>query len=157
MRTILAVTISVICLCAPLVLAQDETTTKARVDALVRASAAGGIDRIEIFRLPKGYESLTQVQPEDLESLWQYRMTIREVLAPKQELIARALGTANIHRSDRTWDLRWGMVFYWPKDRRIVALYFDETGRYGSVDKTPVSFGPDVFLRLKNALHLSPE
>ena len=138
-----------------IVLAQDENAAKARVDAIVRASAAGGIERIDIFRLPKFYENIKQIQPDDLEALWHYKMTIRELLQPKQELIARALRTANIHRSDRTWDLRWGIVFYWPKDRRIAALYFDETGRYGSIDKIPVSFAPDFFSRLKGALHLS--
>lgn len=140
-----------------IVFAQDESAAKARVDALMRACAAGGIERIDVFRLPKGYESLTSVQPEDLESFWHYRMTIREIPPSKQELIARALGTANFHRSDRTWDLRWGIVFYWPKDRRVASLYFDETGRYGSVDKTPVSFASDFFPRLRTALHLSIE
>lgn len=142
---------------APIAIAQDDSAAKARVDALMRASTAGGIERIEVFRLPKGYENVTSIQPEDLEALWHYKMTIREPLPHKQELIAKALGTANIHRSDRTWDLRWGIVFYWPKDRRIAAFYFDETGRYGSVDKMPVSFGADFFLRLKSALHLSIE
>lgn len=146
--TVLVVTISAMYLSAPVVLAQDESALKARMDTLMRASAAGGIDRIEIFRLPKGYENIKQVQPEDLESLLHYRMTIREVLPLKQDLIARALATAK----DRTWDLRWGIVFYWPKDRRIAALYFDETGRYGSLDKTPVSFAKDFFRQLKNAL-----
>jgi hypothetical protein len=137
--------------------AQDEGAAKARVDALVRAVAAGGIERIDIFRLPKGYENVTSIQPEDLEALWHYKMTIREILPPKQEFLAQVVGMANIRRSDRTWDLRWGVVFYWPKDRRIVALYFDETGRHGSVDKIPVSFAPDFFNRLKNTLHLSME
>ncbi len=138
-------------------LAQDERAAEARIDALVKSSAAGGVERIDIFRLPKGYENIASIQPDDLEALWHCRMTIRELLPSKQQLISRTLRTANIHHSDRTWDLRWGIVFYWPKDRRIAALYFDETGRYGSVDKVPVSFGINFFLRLKNALHLSLE
>lgn len=156
--TVLMATMSTLVLASALiVLAQDGNLAKARVETLAKTSAAGGIERIEVFRLPKFYTNIKQIQPDDLEALWHYKMTIRELVPRKQELIARALATANIQRSDRTWDLRWGVVFYWPKDKRIAALYFDETGRYGSVDQIPVSFAPGFFTQLKSALRLSLE
>ena len=93
------------------VVAQDGNTAKARIDTLVRTSAAGGIERIDVFRLPKYYTNIKQIQPDDLEALWHYRLTIRELVPRTQEVIARALGTANVQRSDRTWDLRWGGGF----------------------------------------------
>ena len=143
---------------ALVVLAQDDGAAKAKIDALVKASARGDIESIDVFRLPKYYTSQVAIRPEEMEKRWFYRMTFRELRPPKDKLIVAALGVANTHRSDREWDLRWGIVFYSRSgQRRIAALYFDETGRHGSVDQIPVSFAPDFFSRLKGALHLSIE
>jgi hypothetical protein len=138
--------------------AQNESAAKAQIDALVNASAAAKLERIEVFRLPKDYESYVAVQPEDIESRWLYKFTIRQFRSPRNELTLAALRSATVQRSARNWEVRWGIVFYSrPKETRIAALYFDESGRYGAVDKIPVSFGPDFFPRLKNALHLTIE
>ena len=150
------VTVLLMLLTAPPVFGQDEAAAKAKLVSLARASRSSDIESVDVFRLPKGYESVSQVGPEDIEKRWHIKMTIRELRPPREELIAAALGVAQVRRSDRTWDLRWGIVFYSRSGRgRIGALYFDESGRYGSVDRTSVSFGSDFFGKLKNALHLS--
>jgi hypothetical protein len=138
--------------------AQEESAAKAKLDAVAKSSARGDIERIDVLRLPKSYRSFVAVRPEEMEKDWFYRMTFRELRPPKEKLIAEALNLARITRSDREWDLRWAIVFYSRSgQRRIAALYFDETGRHGSVDRTPVSYAPEFFNRLKSALGLSIE
>ena len=138
--------------------AEDDSAAKAKLDALVKATVRGDIESIDVLRLPRLYTSQVAIRPEEMEKRWFYRMTFRELRPPKEKLIAEALGAAKTYRSDREWDLRWGMVFYSRSgQRRIAALYFDETGRHGSVDQIPVSFTPEFFNRLKSALHLSIE
>jgi hypothetical protein len=135
--------------------AQTPPNVKTFVDALGSANAAGGIERIDVFRLPKTYESLASAQPEDVEAFWRYKMVIRNPPASQQKLIGTAFAAADVSPSDRASDLRWGIVFYSPRDRRIGSLYFDESGRRGAVDRTPVLFAPGFLPRLKQALHLS--
>ena len=137
---------------------QDVTAAQAQIDSLVRTLRNSEIESIDVLRLPKGYENVKQVGPEDIESLWFTRMSIRELRPPREALIAGALEAAHVHRSDRKWDLRWGVVFYSRSgNKRIAAVYFDETGRFGSIDQIPVSYGSDFSPKLKNALHLSIE
>lgn len=142
----------------PRVKGQVKNLPKARVDVLIAANNAHEIERIEIFRLPKNYENVISIRPEAIEKLWFSKMTIRELCPQREQMIGEALGLAKVNPSNRDWDLRWGIVFYSRSgDKRVAALYFDETGRYGSVDQNPVSYAAEFFPRLKNALHLSLE
>ena len=138
--------------------AQEETAAKAKIDGLVRASIAGKIGRVEVMRLPTYYTSQIAIGPAELDERWFYKTTIRNIRAADEEAIAKALRSANLRRTDRKSDIRWGIIFYSHSGGgRVAALYFDVTGRQGWIDEVPVSFGERLLPQLKNALHLSTE
>jgi len=127
---------------------------QAQIDAAIRAGRADRIGSVEVFRFPKNYHPIISVAPEHLERNWFYKVTIRD--GPGREMIIAALRAVVVQGSSRTWDLRWGFIFYSKAEaKRIAAIYFDETGRHGSISEIPVSFDPDLFRQLKNAVHLS--
>lgn len=139
--------------------AQDEAAASTAINGLVTALRQGEVGTIEVFRLPKNLRSFSAVEPEDVESSWYDKLTIR-VRSEQPQSIIEALRSVR----PKLWDrrgagyLRWGFVFYSAHGRkRIAALYFDETGRFGSVGGAWVSFGENLLSRLRAALYFSLE
>jgi hypothetical protein len=142
--------------------AQSETAM-AQIDAIVQSIKAGSVGSVEVFGVPPDTLFRTNVPPERLESLWDYKLTVRGLdgrLEPRAKELTVALKSAatqpSLTKLD-SLDVRWGIIFYakTPEGKRIASLYFDRNGRSGAVNNTPVSFAPDLLPRLKKALHAS--
>ena len=127
-----------------------------QVDAIARSIKAGNIAAVEVFGVPPNEEFRVNVNPERLESWWEYKLTLRDLESRAEELTT-ALRSATIQASGKkvdSLDVRSGIVFYskTPEGKRIASLYFDRSGRHGAVNAISTSFGPDFFVRLKRAL-----
>jgi hypothetical protein len=136
---------------------QNEGAPSSVIDTLISILAQNEIGTIEVFRLPKNLRSFSAIEPQDVESGWYDKLTIR-IRTEQPELIVKALRSARLKPWDRSGAgyLRWGFVFYSAHNRkRVTALYFDETGHYGSVGGAWVSFGDNILSRLRTALYFS--
>jgi hypothetical protein len=132
-----------------------------QINTIVQFVKTGNVGRVEVFGVPPDALFRANVTPERLDSLWDYKLTVRSLdarLEPRAEELTIALRSAAIQPSTAkldSLDVRWGIVFYskTPEGKRFASFYFDRSGRNGAVDNIPAYFGPDLLPRLKKALH----
>ncbi len=132
-----------------------------QIDALARSIKAGNVAAVEIFGVSRSAEFRVNVNPQRLESWWEYKLTFRD-LVPRTDELLSALRSSAIRPSSTkldSLDVRCGVVFYskTQEGKRIASIYFDKSGRGGALSSLPTLFGPDFLVRLKKALHFSVE
>lgn len=134
---------------------QSANTPQAKIAAIARQLSTGGLEMLEVMQIPQNAVFNAAISPLDLETLWHYRLSIK-ILGPKREAsLVSILNTAVAQPAKRFLDVRWGIAFYSKNSSaRIATLYFDKTGIYGAVDRTPVRFNAELLPRLQKALPL---
>jgi hypothetical protein len=116
-------------------------SSQAQIDELAKRLASRQVGRVEIFHIPPGMLTRTQITPDDLEQQFVYRLTIRDLRGNAYEVdLGRGVKSMSVQPRGESVDLRWATVFYTTDGARLGALYFDSTGRAGSVNFAPVSF-----------------
>ena len=127
----------------------------ARLDALADEVRTGRVATIEVAQIRLSKEFFVAVLPDTLDTVWDYKFTIRTIDDSHRKRISELLKAAPVEVSTTPGDLRWGIVFYSADQKRLGSLYFDTFGRRGTIDNTPVSFRVDFLFRLRHALDLS--
>jgi hypothetical protein len=125
-----------------------------RLQALSKQIEEGRVGSLDILQIGLDVEYITSVTEELLESDWQYRFENRRVDALPLQNLAATLRSSQVASADVKGDFRWGVIFYSKADpkRRLGAIYFDRTGRRGSIDGLPIAFKEGFFARLKSIL-----
>ena len=135
----------------------DNTPAEEQLKALATEVQAGRVGTVEILQIPPSLLTRSAVTPQILDRSWHYRFTIRHLSDPRISITSAVLKTAKCLPGVNS-DVRWGVIFYSLADgKRILAIYFDRTGRTGAVDEVWVSFGENFLARLKAALSPSFE
>lgn len=135
-------------------------TSGSQIDYFIRAVKTRNIESVEIFGVPLDALFRTNVTPERLEKLWNYKVVLRDsnaFLEVDAEELTPILRNVQIQPSATKLDfvdVRVGFVFFAkePEGKRVASIYFDRSGRLGAFNNMPASFSPDFFLRLKRAL-----
>jgi hypothetical protein len=124
---------------------------QARAEVIASKFLAGEIDRIEIVHIPARILTRTAVTPHMIEKSSDYKLTI---LSPGfgayKDTMNDGLNAISVKPQTEMKDIRWGAIFY-SHESRIGALFFDNGGRYGSVDDTAVSFNDKKFFEWLNS------
>jgi hypothetical protein len=125
----------------------------AQLLALRAATQQGTIGQVEIIRIPAEVLTRTRVTPEMLEKQYHYKLTIREIenYRMKSKLFD-AVGSLALGPTERTGDLRWGIIFYKKDGTRLCAIYADAGGSVGSVDLDGVFLKGDLISWLRSTL-----
>jgi hypothetical protein len=88
----------------------------------------------------------SRVTPEMLERSFSYKLTINDLRGGRYaDGLASAVTTMSVERTADMADVRWGITCFDQSGQRIVAFYFDASGRHGAVDDLPVSFKGDLY------------
>lgn len=124
---------------------------QAQVASILTALNSDKVSRIEILQIPPRILYRTRVTPEVLEKDYYFKLTMRYVHDSDQfGRLVSGLKSMSVEPRSKPADLRWGVVFYSRDDTRIGALYFDQTGKDGAVDGTPVSFDGTLFKSIED-------
>lgn len=116
------------------------------VDALAAKLANHEIGKVEILQMPAGLLTRITTTPDMLEQQFFYKLTIRDLRGGAYEAgLTTAVKSMSVQPRTDTVDLRWAAIFYSPEGVRVGALYFDGTGRAGTVGIAPVSFTGGFF------------
>ncbi len=75
--------------------------------------------------------------------------------AARLEELGTLLKTASINPDSSHGDMRWGFVFYNWEGKRIAGLYFDNAGRRGAVDDSPLLWEAGVLTRVRDLFLVS--
>ena len=132
-----------------------------QIDYFAQAINTRNIGSVEIFGVPRDALFRTNVTPERLDDVWDYKIVLRDLnnhLELHPEDFTALLKTGEIQPSATkldSVDVRFGFIFFAkrPEGKRIASIYFDRNGRHGAFNNISTSFGPDFLLRLKKALH----
>ena len=127
----------------------------AQLDTIAQNVVAGKIGIIEVTQVSLSREFIVAVSPQTLDNVWDYQFVIRHELSSRGPKIASVLKAADVDEASSFGDLRWKVVFYSSDNRSMGELYFDGAGRKGLVNKIPVSYRLDFWVRLRHALDLS--
>jgi hypothetical protein len=120
---------------------------QAAVDLL---RAEGAIDRLEVVHMPNDVESPVRVTPEALEKCYYFKMEFREFFVSQfREELASDLAASVLRSTAEEGDLRWGCIFYDEEGRRVLTMYFDSRGRFGSINGVLVTGGYQVVQALE--------
>lgn len=149
-RTAIALWMSMVIVCAA-----EEGNAAIMLERLVNFAARDEIGSAEILRIPDEMRFISQIGPPELEAQWIYRFSDRRIGSDRSTQLSQIVKGTKIQKSERTCDLRWGIILYSRSGDRIAAIYFDKTGRYGSIGGVPVVYPPELFTRLKRALQTS--
>ncbi len=104
------------------------------------------IDQIEILHIPANVKTYCNVTPEHLQKDFFYRLTIRT--NPNRSLekeLVEALKTFKVQPSSEGTDLRWGIIFYDHKMRRVGAIFFGRVGSKGVIGSTDMHCNNSLF------------
>lgn len=138
---------------SPSTLAQSESisVTQKDVNSAIAQFSSSKVQHIEIIEIPPRIMTRSQVTQSMLEHGYHYKLTIRYI---KQSLYGKnfqeAIASTVVTPTTDTFDLRWGIIFFDSDDRRLGALYFDDTGSNGAVESNWVTFKGNMFEWLKN-------
>jgi hypothetical protein len=95
--------------------------------------------------------SVTHPPPEMIEKSFHYKLTITApAFGAYKDTLNQSLHSTSVKPEAEMKDIRWGAIFY-SHESRIGALFFDNGGRYGSVDDTAVSFNDNKFFEWLNS------
>jgi hypothetical protein len=113
----------------------------------------GAVDRVEILYFPERILTRTGLTPEMLERQYRYKLEIREFgeCLQRQELV-KALQGSTFLQGDRQYDLRTAVLLYDKDGKRILSLYFDQSGRRGMINRDPASTSSDVYRWAKSMI-----
>ena len=133
--------------------AQVKTLTLETKVILLKKIQSNEIGMVEVLRIPTSNLFRVQITPEFLEKWWQYKLTIRRLDSQQSGSLAKALSEANIQQTDEGSDIRRGVLLYSSDDKtRVGSVYFDGSGRQGSLNGISVSFGADLFTVVRSIL-----
>jgi hypothetical protein len=121
--------------------------------ALLLGSAASGtqspiarppakVVRIVVYHLPDYMESFGAQTPENLEQGYTSSMTIRGE-DPRLKAIVHAIDAVTFVRTPEHADVRWGIVFFDEKNKRLKSIFVDRFGFSGYVNGSLVRFRVD--------------
>lgn len=111
---------------------------------LAREWEQSNIYSIDIFHISTNAEFVANMSSSRLEGYYDFKLTITD--ATESKLAAETIQVVtNITAalSKRVSDVRWGCVFYTRANTRVMAVYFDRTGRRGVINGACVDFGSD--------------
>jgi hypothetical protein len=116
------------------------------VTSLVTMLESSEVGRVEILSIPARIITRIPVTPEGIEKGFHYKLTVRDLRGGLyQDELTKAVKTVYVAPVDRNPDLRWALIFYDTVGVRVTGLYFDSSGRIGTVDEAPVSFRGNLF------------
>lgn len=116
------------------------------VQSISAALAQDQVEKVEILQIPPRILTRAQVSAEILETHYHNKLIIRDITASafRSKMIDILKGVSVQSRREMA-DLRWGVIFYSRDGKRIGALYYERSGRYGAVNGVPVEFQGDFF------------
>jgi hypothetical protein len=125
---------------------RTENPAQAYLQAISMAFSKDQIGKIEILQIPPRILMRGRITPEMLEKQYHNKLIIRDIAATayQSKLIATFKMVSAQPRAESA-DVRWGVIFYSRDETRLGAVYFDQSGRYGSVNDMPVSFRGEFF------------
>lgn len=106
--------------------AQRETAGS-QTNAIVQSIKAGNIGSVEVFGVPPDTLFRSNVTPEHLERIWDYKLIIRgpdALLKARAEELTTVLSSAAIQQSAtklNSLDVRWGS-FFGPRRQKVSGL-----------------------------------
>ena len=112
-----------------------------------------GIERVEILYYPERILTRTALTPEMLERQYQYKVEIRDFAASiqRQQLVT-AVREASVSPSNGSYDLRTAVLLYDKNGKRMLSLYFDQSGGNGVVNRESVSTNDAVYRWAKSMM-----
>jgi hypothetical protein len=126
-------------------LRRNQNEAQLKLNSVVTNLSNYEITKIEILQIPPLSETYAKVTPEFLDEHFVYRLTIRGGgIGGYDSGLYDVLKSTVVQPESKMPDLRWGIVFYGPKDDRLCSVYFDRWGN-GAVGDIPVSFKGDLF------------
>lgn len=101
---------------------------------------SGNFDRVDIIYIPSGMESVMRIDQVGLENSYLYKISMRQIKATRYwSTLLKALNETKINKAYKLKDLR-SAIFIYYQNKKIVSIYFDESGNYGAVNSIPVEF-----------------
>jgi hypothetical protein len=101
------------------------------------------VHRIEITRIPSEFYSIVALPPEALDHGW-YKLTIYDLSVIRGDL-KKALQATVVKETSEHSDLRWALFFFNKNGERLMSVYFNDGGRKGYINSTPVLFDSGLF------------
>jgi hypothetical protein len=93
------------------------------------------VQRIEILYIPEWIEIRPAISPERLEQLYQYKLEIREVRESREwQRLSSALRETSVDATSRDYDHRIAVLLFDHDDKRISSIYFDQSGKGGTMN-----------------------
>ncbi|HED5889265.1 TPA: hypothetical protein R5S02_004519 [Salmonella enterica] len=127
-----------------------EINPQDEVDTLLSNIKSGGFDRIDIICIPSSVESVMRINQEALEKSFFYKISMREIAATYYwDDLINELNSTEVGVINDLKDLRCGVTFY-KGEVKIVSLYYDEKGRCGAINSTPVVFKGGLYDWIRN-------
>jgi hypothetical protein len=98
-------------------------------------AALDQVQRIEILYFPEWIDVRTGLTPERLEQTYQYKLEIREVRESREwQRLSSALRETSVDVTSRDYDHRIAVLLFDHDDKRLSSLYFDQSGKGGTVN-----------------------
>jgi hypothetical protein len=109
---------------------------------LLKKFLSNQVHRIEVIEINPEAITRIPISPSMLEKSPDYKLSIKVVKSTKYWLALQEVLTSMVIEpgSLGDGDMRWGLTFYDMKGNRLGALYFDGSGRIGSLNNVPVLF-----------------
>lgn len=138
---------------ALLVLAFNIFSTAQTQVAKTLSIAPEQVQRVEILYFPERVLVRAALSPESLEQIYQYKLEIRNIRQSAEwEQFRSLLGKTSVTPSGHGYDHRTAVLLFDQTGRRIASVYFDQSGRGGTMNGDSGSITGDMYHWAKSLL-----
>jgi len=107
---------------------------------LINIQEIHSVAKMEIIHIPFSLLSIKAITPDELEETYHYKLTIR--ITDRDfyfKSFKQVLQNTNIEKGNEG-DVRWGVILFNEKSRRIASIYVSALGSWGYINSVPVAF-----------------
>lgn len=125
---------------------KDGVDMQAKIHLLAAELQAGTVDEIEIMGVPLDTVTRIPISPDKLERVYTSKLILRgSASVGATRGLASALRDVKVERTAEEYDYRTGVVLYDKAGARVMAIFFDNTGKHASIDGVPVKLDGAIY------------
>jgi hypothetical protein len=116
------------------------------LNAMITTLKSHTIKRVEVLRIPDNVSSIVAITQDALRKSPSYSITMNNGFEPALESLLTGIAA---EKSDKTSDLRWGVLLFDASGREIGSFFVDHFGMTGYLDGKPVQFSDSMSKRMR--------